>query len=183
VVEEFLDDNGCSYEPIDVAAADDRWRSFGTPALPALVVGGVARAVSHPVQVATLLDLPVAAVEDLLRIGFDLDRILAVWVEAIVLAPLEALLEPTPSRGRTGLELAVNVFVPADLLSSAFATGTFAWPGHLSTALFRTARRAAAARRAAPRTGDDVPRRHRPRDPRAPRRGPRRPAAGADLLI
>jgi hypothetical protein len=129
VVKEFLDDNGCSYESIDVAALDDRWRSFGAPALPALVVGGVAHAVSHPVQVATLLDLPVAAVEDPLRIGFDLDRILAVWVEAIVLAPWEALLESTPSRGRTGLELAVNVFVPAGLLSSAFATGTFAWPG------------------------------------------------------
>lgn len=109
--------------------AGDRWQALGAPVLPALVIDGVAHSVSHPVQVSSLLGLAVAAVEEPVRIARDLDRILEAWEEVVALAPWEALLEPTPSRGRTALELAVNTFVPVELLPSAFDEGAFLWPG------------------------------------------------------
>jgi hypothetical protein len=115
---------------VDVAGANDRWQSAGAPILPALVVDGVAHPVSHPVQVASLLGgLRAAAVEDPVPIARDLGRILGAWVETVAAVPWEALLEPTPSRGRTALDLAINTFVPVELLPRAFHEGTFPWPG------------------------------------------------------
>jgi hypothetical protein len=104
---------------VDVGEDAARWQAAGAPVLPALVVDGVAHSLGHPVQVAALLGLAVETIEDPVRLGRDLDRILEAWLEAVALVPWQALLEPTPSRGRAALELAVNTFVPVRLLPAA----------------------------------------------------------------
>jgi hypothetical protein len=118
---------------VDVGEDAARWQAAGAPVLPALVVDGVAHSLGHPVQVAALLGLAVETIEDPVRLGRDLDRILEAWLEAVALVPWQALLEPTPSRGRAALELAVNTFVPVRLLPAAFGDGRFPWPGDPTT--------------------------------------------------
>jgi hypothetical protein len=98
--------------------------------LPALAVGGVVTAVGHPSQAASLLGLDAGPADDPVRLGWDLHRVLEAWLEAVALVPWDALLAPTPSRGRPALELAVNTFVPVGLLPDALASGRLAWPGN-----------------------------------------------------
>jgi hypothetical protein len=130
LVKEFLDEHGYPYRSVDVGHATAHWQAAGSPVLPALVVGGVAHPLSHPVQVASLLGLEGESLGDPVRIGWDLHRVLEAWLEALELVPWPAVLEETPSRGRSTLELAVNTFVPVGLLPDAFATLRFAWPGN-----------------------------------------------------
>jgi hypothetical protein len=118
---------------VNVLDAPDRWLRLGSPVLPALVVEGVPRPVRHPSQVASLLGLPGVSVADPVRVGRDLERLLAAWLEALAAVPWEAVMEETPSRGRTPLELAVNTFVPVALLPPALASRRFEWPGNPET--------------------------------------------------
>jgi hypothetical protein len=97
--------------------------------LPALDIGGAVHALGHPSQAASLLGLAAEDAGDPVRLGWDLHRVLEAWLEAAALVPWDALLAPTPSRGRTPRELAVNTFVPVGLLPAALASGRFPWPG------------------------------------------------------
>jgi hypothetical protein len=118
---------------VNAAEAPARWQELGSPVLPALVVDGVAHSLSHPVQVASLLGVAADALDDPVRIGWDLHRVLEAWLEALALVPWSAVLEETPSRARPALELAVNTFVPVGMLPEAFATRRFVWPGNPAT--------------------------------------------------
>jgi hypothetical protein len=118
---------------VNVLDAPEHWRRLGTPVLPALVVDGEPRPVRHPSQVASLLGLPGVSIADPVQVGRDLERLLAAWLEALAAVPWEAVVEETPSRGRTPLELAVNTFVPVALLPPALVSGQFDWPGNPET--------------------------------------------------
>jgi hypothetical protein len=133
MVKEFLDEHAYPYRSVDVGDAPAQWQAAGSPVLPALVAGGVAHSLSHPVQVASLLGLEGESLGDPVRMGWDLHRVLEAWLEALALVPWPAVLEETPSRGRSTLELAVNTFVPIGLLPDAFATLRFVWPGNPAT--------------------------------------------------
>ncbi len=103
-----------------------RWADAGRPVLPSLVVDGRVVPVLHVSQIAEELGLPVpASVPE--RDGADTVTILDAWIDAIRRADWEALLEPTPARGRSLRNLTVNVFHPFELLPGAWRTGEFDW--------------------------------------------------------
>lgn len=133
MVKEFLDEHECRYRSVNVVDDPVPWQAAGSPVLPALVVAGIAHSVSHPLQVGSLLGIAVDSLGDPTRIGWDLQRVLEAWLEALVLVPWEAVLEETPSRARPTLELAVNTFVPVGMLPDAFTSQRFDWPGNPAT--------------------------------------------------
>jgi len=54
--------------------------------------------------------------------------VLRAWIDTVRGdAPWDALLEPTPARGRSLRELTVNVFHPFELLPAAWSSGRFLW--------------------------------------------------------
>ncbi len=53
--------------------------------------------------------------------------LLRAWLVGIRPLTLEALLDPTPARGRSLRNLTVNVFHPFELLPTAWETGIFPW--------------------------------------------------------
>ena len=80
-----------------------------------------------------MFGIPVHPAQEAERIGWDLDKVLGAWIECARLTPWEAWLEPTPSRGRSALDLGINSFVPITLLPEAwrnrvFPWGTLEWP-------------------------------------------------------
>lgn len=61
------------------------------------------------------------------RLARDTLAVLDAWLTGIRPLAVEALLEPTPSRGRSLRHLTVNVFHPFELLPTAWTTGDFPW--------------------------------------------------------
>ena len=133
MVKEFLDEHAYGHRSINVADDPVPWQEAGSPVLPALVVDGIAHSLGHPLQAGSLLGIAVESLGNPVQIGWDLHRVLEAWLEALALVPWEAVLEETPSRGRSTLELAVNTFVPVGLLPDAFTTQRFLWPGSAAT--------------------------------------------------
>jgi hypothetical protein len=103
-----------------------RWAEAGRPVLPTLVVDGQALPVLHVSQIAEALGLP-SPPGDPGRDAPDAAAILEAWIGELRNASWEALLTPTPARGRSLRELTVNVFHPFELLPAAWSTGEFDW--------------------------------------------------------
>ena len=103
-----------------------RWAAAGRPVLPTLVVDGRALPVLHVSQIADALGLP-SPVGDPGRDAADAATILGGWIAELRTASWEALLAPTPARGRSLRNLTVNVFHPFELLPGAWTTGEFDW--------------------------------------------------------
>jgi hypothetical protein len=95
--------------------------------VPALAVGGAVHSVTHPAQVASLLGLAPARRDDVLRVAWDLHRVLEAWLELARTSEWAAWSEGTPSAGRTPLQLVVNSFVPIRPLADAWWSGEFLW--------------------------------------------------------
>jgi hypothetical protein len=104
-----------------------RWREAGEPVVPTLVVDGQATPVLHVSQIADALGLPPPPAEPASREGADAATILGAWIDGLGEAEWEAVLRPTPARGRTLRNLTVNVFHPFELLPEAWSSGDFAW--------------------------------------------------------
>jgi hypothetical protein len=79
--------------------------------------------VLHVSQLADVLGLPWRAPLPPDVLAADTVTLLAAWASGI--APLEALLAPTPSRGRSLRNLTVNVHHPFELLPRAWGDGDF----------------------------------------------------------
>ncbi len=80
----------------------------------------------HVSQIAELLGLPAPATgspDD----GACALAVLDAWLDAVRAADWQALLEPTPARGRSLRNLTVNVFHPFELLPGAWTLGEFPW--------------------------------------------------------
>jgi len=95
--------------------------------LPAIVIDDTLHSVSHPVQVASALGIDIQPHGDAARVGWDLNDVLGAWIDCARMTPWEAWLAITPSRERHALELAVNTFVPIELIVDAWYTGDFPW--------------------------------------------------------
>jgi hypothetical protein len=116
--------------PYDSVNTEERkavWLDAGSPPVPALLVDGTVHSVTHPLELASLLGLAVEPAEQAERIGWDLDRILGAWIDCARLTPWEVWLEPTPSAGRSALDLGIDSFVPIQLLPDAWRNGVFPW--------------------------------------------------------
>ncbi len=94
--------------------------------MPSLLLDGAAVPILDVSQIAGLLGLPFDTPEGG-HVALDLAIVLAAWCAAIDDLPLELLLRPTPSRGRTLRNLTVNVFHPIELLPSAWTDARFEW--------------------------------------------------------
>jgi hypothetical protein len=111
----------------DGGAGERRWNDAGRPVVPALVVDGRTVPVLHVSQIAEALGLPPPPGGAPAREGAEAAALLALWIERLRGQPWEALLEPTPARGRTVRNLTVNVFHPFELLPTAWRDGAFPW--------------------------------------------------------
>jgi hypothetical protein len=109
----------------------ERWVADGSPAVPTLVVDGVAHVLQHPSQAGMLLGLDTPPVlRDAWQVAWDIDAIAQAWLELVTETPWDALVEPMPVLGRTPLALAVDASVGIQALLKPFATGWFHWPGN-----------------------------------------------------
>lgn len=104
-----------------------RWEAAGRPIVPSLVVDGVTQPVLHVSQLADALGLGWRPPLPPSLLAGDTVALLAAWVAAIAPLDLDALLEPTPSRGRSLRNLTVNVCHPFELLPAAWDEGSFPW--------------------------------------------------------
>jgi hypothetical protein len=95
--------------------------------VPSLVVDGQPSTILHSSQIASLLGLPVPAGAVATRVAWDTVTVLGVWTQTLDVLDWDAVLQPTPSRGRTIRNLTVNTFHPFELVPEAFATGSFEW--------------------------------------------------------
>lgn len=117
-----------SLNTIDGGKGERKYIEAGSPTIPALLVDGRSFPVLHPVQMASVLDLPrPGGFPDTLRMAWDSVAILENWVEVLPKTSWELVLKPTPSRGRSIRNLTVNTFRPYGLLREAWRTGTFDW--------------------------------------------------------
>ena len=95
--------------------------------MPSLVLDGRPHPLLHVSQIAELLGLDAPAAGSPGREGRGALEILDAWHAQTRGASWEALLEPSPSRGRSLRNLTVNVFRPFELLPGAWASGEFPW--------------------------------------------------------
>jgi hypothetical protein len=95
--------------------------------LPALVVDEHATPVLHVSQVAEALGIPPPPSGSPGRDAAEAAAILDAWIGVVGEADWEALLAPTPARGRSLRNLTVNVFHPFELLPVAWSGGEFPW--------------------------------------------------------
>ena len=99
----------------------------GSPAVPSVLVGGVASPVLHVSQLALMLGLEAPQQQEPARLAWDAASVLDGWLSLIGPLDFETLLLPTPSRERSLRNLTVNVFHPFELLPVAFDEGRFDW--------------------------------------------------------
>ena len=96
--------------------------------MPALAVdGGAATSILDVSQVARALGLPQAQGADSLDIAHSCAAILSAWLDNVEPLDWGLLTKPTPSRGRSLVNLTVNVFHPFELLPAAWHAGRFDW--------------------------------------------------------
>lgn len=97
--------------------------------MPALVIDGRVIPIQHISQIASTLGLAFHGNFDAPRIAWDCVTILTSWIEDLCIDRAWGLLnQPTPSRQRSTVTLAVNSFHPFERLPKAFDQTTFAMP-------------------------------------------------------
>ena len=102
--------------------------------MPTLVIDGIPHVLQHPSQAAVLLGLEAPPqLRDARRVAWDIDSLMAAWVELCTNTPWDALTAPIPGFGRTPLALAVDASVGIQALRETFASGWFHWPGNPET--------------------------------------------------
>jgi hypothetical protein len=99
----------------------------GRPIVPSLAIDGTPEPILHVSQLARMLGLPPPAAAPCAQLAADAADVLRAWLDQLRPLPLDLLLAPTPSRGRTLRNLTVNVFQPFTLLPGAWAGDGFPW--------------------------------------------------------
>jgi hypothetical protein len=125
---EFLGANGITFQSWDIAEPDARrtWEEEGSPQLPSLLVDGrVIPLIVPPVQIAAALGLPAPSEFDLARLAWDIAALHDAWLQLISGLEWTSLQMRTPSRGRTPIDLVVNVFFSLQRTIEAWETGIF----------------------------------------------------------
>ena len=122
------------FESVVITEQRERWLAAGSPPVPTLVIGDSAHVLQHPSQAALLLGLEVPpALRDASRVAWDIDSLLAAWIELCTATPWAALTERIPGFGRSPLALAVDASVGIKALLEPFSSGWFHWPGNPET--------------------------------------------------
>ena len=116
-----------SLDALDGGEGERAWSEAGRPLLPSLVLDGTAVPILHRTQIASLLGLPSREEGAAGSLAWDCAALLRAWIAQLDGLPLELLVAPTRSRGRSIRNLTVNTFHPFELLPIACASGTFAW--------------------------------------------------------
>jgi hypothetical protein len=112
----------------------ERWLEAGSPPVPTLVIDGIPHVLQHPSQAAVLLGLEAPPqLRDARRVAWDIDSLMAAWVELCTDTPWDVLTAPIPGFGRTPLALAVDASVGIQALREPFGSGWFHWPGNPET--------------------------------------------------
>lgn len=126
---EFLTTNGVAFESVNPVEVDGqaRWEQLGRPRIPSLVIDGHTTAIYHVSQVASLLNMTAAASAESVRLAWDLAAVLEAWSAQLAAISFDAMIAPTPSRGRPIRNLTVNVHEPIHELTVAWEHGTFTW--------------------------------------------------------
>jgi glutaredoxin len=126
---EFLASHRVEFESVNPVEAEGqaRWEQLGRPRIPSLVLDGHTTAIYHVSQVASLLGMTVADSGKSLRLAWDLAGVLEAWSDQLATIEFQAMVAPTPSRGRTIRTLTVNVHEPIHELTVAWERGTFTW--------------------------------------------------------
>jgi len=130
VAGEFLGERGVRFESLDIGEerARARWLDAGSPPVPALAVGPrVVSLIAPRAQIAAELGLPGDPALDAASLLWDLVSLHEAWTALLKPLSWSVLTMPTPSRGRTPLELAVNVFHGLRRTIEAWPTGRFDW--------------------------------------------------------
>ena len=92
--------------------------------MPTLVIDGIPHVLQHPSQAAVLLGLEAPPqLRDARRVAWDIDSLMAAWVELCTDTPWDVLTAPIPGFGRTPLALAVDASVGIQALREPFAIG------------------------------------------------------------
>jgi hypothetical protein len=125
-----------AFDSVNIREPDgaERWVAAGSPAVPCLLVDGVASPVLHVSQLASMLGVASPRQPEATRLARDAAEVLEAWVGLIARLDFETLIAPTPSRGRSLRNLTVNVFHPFELLPAAFQSGRFDWNPELDNA-------------------------------------------------
>jgi hypothetical protein len=95
------------------------------------VIGEVSHVLQHPTQAAELLGIAVPReLEDAARVAWDVDTLMAAWLELVRSTPWDVLNSPLAVLGRTPLALAVDAAVGISALRAGLQSGWFPWPGN-----------------------------------------------------
>jgi hypothetical protein len=122
------------FESVVISEQRERWLAAGSPPVPTLVIGDTAHVLQHASQAALLLGLDVPpALRDASRVAWDIDSLMAAWLELCTATPWEALTARIPGFGRSPLALAVDASVGIQALIEPFSSGWFHWPGNPET--------------------------------------------------
>jgi len=116
------------YESLDVRGEGAaRWEEAGRPTVPSLALGDRVVPLFHVSQLARALGLPSPTPPASALMAWETVGRLHRWVERLRPLGRESLTRPTESRGRTLINLTINVFHPFELLPVAWESGRFDW--------------------------------------------------------
>jgi hypothetical protein len=130
VAGEFLGEQGIAFDRLDIHDGGEgtrRWQEAGRPIVPSLLAGGVATPILHVSQLAAALGLPSPPAQASTRLAWETLPLLRSWLDRVRGLDEALLVRPTASRGRTLLNLTVNVFHPFELLPGAWRELDFPW--------------------------------------------------------
>ena len=124
----MADTYGVEYESLDVPGEGAaRWEEAGRPTIPSLVLDGRVLPILHVSQLASALGLPAPGPPASALMAWETVGRLQEWLERLRSLDPGSLTRPTHARGRTLVNLTVNVFHPFELLHVAWESGRFDW--------------------------------------------------------
>ena len=117
-----------AYESLDARGEGAaRWEEAGRPTIPSLVLAGRLLPILHVSQLAKALGFAAPAPPpSALRAWQTVGR-LQEWLARLRPLDRATLTRPTPARGRSLVNLTINVFHPFELLPRAWESGRFDW--------------------------------------------------------
>jgi hypothetical protein len=116
------------YESLDARGEGaERWEEAGRPTIPSLVLEGRVLPILHVSQLARALDLPAPGPPPSALMVWETVGRLQEWLARLRPLDRAALTRPTQARGRTLVNLTINVFHPFELLPGAWESGRFDW--------------------------------------------------------
>lgn len=116
------------YESLDVRGEGAaHWEEAGRPTIPSLVLDGRVLPILHVWQLAKALGLPTPGRPPSALLAWETVGRLQEWLERLRPLDRASLSRPTQARGRSLVNLTINVFHPFERLPAAWESGRFDW--------------------------------------------------------